>query len=101
VLLAPNVLVADVGMVMIGLGLSNIVPVAFSAAGRMQGTLGIAMAGTTGYGGFMAGPPLIGATAEAVGLRLALLLVLGGLLVVAALAGAVAATAPASATRSI
>jgi hypothetical protein len=90
VLLAPGPLVADAGMVLLGLGLSNIVPVAFSAAGRLQGTAGIAMAATTGYGGFMAGPPVIGAVADLIGLRLALVLVLAGVLGMVAFARSVA-----------
>jgi len=85
VLLAHGAITADAGMVTIGLGLSNIVPVAFSAAGRLQGTVGIAMVASTGYAGFMLGPPVIGATADAVGLRLALLLVLAALLGMTAL----------------
>lgn len=89
-LAAPGVIAADGGMVLIGLGLSNIVPIAFSAAGRLQGTVGIAMVGSTGYAGFMAGPPVIGATANVIGLRLALLLVLIGLVGMASLGRAVA-----------
>jgi MFS family permease len=88
-LLAPGVLIADVGMVLVGLGLSNSVPIALSAAGRLRGTTGIAMAASTGYAGFMAGPPIIGATAQAIGLRLALLLVLAAMVAMAALGRAV------------
>ncbi len=43
---------------------------------------------TMGYMGFLGGPPLIGAFAEVVGLRLALVSVLVCLLIAAAAAGA-------------
>jgi hypothetical protein len=92
VLASPRALLADAGMALLGLGLSNIVPVAFSAAGRLRGTVGIAMAATAGYAGFMVGPPVIGAAAACIGLRQALMLVLAGLLGVAILARSVASS---------
>jgi MFS family permease len=78
----PTSLTACVGFALVGIGLANIVPVIFSAAGRSTATpaLGVSMAATTGYAGFLVGPPLIGFGAGLVGLRLAL-----GVLVVAAL----------------
>jgi MFS family permease len=51
--------------------------------------LGIAAVATTGYVGLLAGPPLIGMTADFVGLRLALVTILCGVLAVAAFAGIV------------
>jgi hypothetical protein len=50
-----------------GLGLANALPILFSAAGNIAGTLPeIAIAGvsTAGYCGFLLGPPVIGAIAE-------------------------------------
>lgn len=78
----PSTLTACVGFALVGIGLANIVPVIFSAAGRSTATpaLGVSMAATAGYAGFLVGPPLIGFGAGLVGLRLAL-----GVLVVAAL----------------
>lgn len=78
----PSTLTACVGFALVGTGLANIVPVIFSAAGRSTATpaLGVSMAATAGYAGFLVGPPLIGFGAGLVGLRLAL-----GVLVVAAL----------------
>jgi MFS family permease len=78
----PNVVTACVGFAMVGVGLANIVPVIFSAAGRSTLTpaVGVSMAATAGYAGFLIGPPLIGFGAGVFGLRLAL-----GVLVVAAL----------------
>jgi hypothetical protein len=78
----PNVVTACVGFALVGIGLANIVPVIFSAAGRSTATpaIGVSMAATAGYAGFLVGPPLIGLGAGFVGLRLAL-----GVLVAAAL----------------
>ena len=62
---------AVVGFGLVGLGISNAVPVLFGAAGRVAGVRpGIALAAvaTTGYLGFLVGPPLIGLAAEAAGL---------------------------------
>ena len=64
-----------VGFGLVGLGVANLIPVLFSAAGRMPGRASgtaIAAVATTGYFGFLAGPPLIGVAAEAAGLPAAL-----------------------------
>ena len=53
-----------------GFGLANVAPIVFSAAGRLPELapgIGIAAVSTAGYGGFLAGPPLIGLVAEASG----------------------------------
>ncbi|SAL53055.1 transport protein [Caballeronia sordidicola] len=70
----PNVVSACVGFALVGIGLANIVPVIFSAAGRSTSTpaVGVSMAATAGYAGFLVGPPLIGFAAGFLGLRLAL-----------------------------
>ena len=64
-----------IGFGCLGLGLANIVPIAFSAAARTPG-LGagsaIAAVATAGYLGSLAGPPLIGLAAAAVTLPVAL-----------------------------
>ncbi|HYS62326.1 MAG TPA: MFS transporter [Paraburkholderia sp.] len=74
VLSLPTVLTACVGFAMVGIGLANIVPVIFSAAGRSTDApaIGVSMAATAGYAGFLVGPPLIGLGAGWLGLRLAL-----------------------------
>jgi MFS family permease len=87
-LAVPNRWVVDAGCIVIGLGLANVVPAAFSAAGRIGGTGGVAMVSGTGYAGLLVAPPILGNVADAVGLRLALLLVLGGFAAIAWLAGA-------------
>jgi MFS family permease len=78
-----------VGFACWGAGLAALVPVAFRAAGSVPGipsAAGIAAVTTVGYSGFLVGPPTIGALAEVGGLRVALVLVLGLLLLLAALA---------------
>jgi fucose permease len=69
---------ALVGFTLVGFGLANIVPVAFSSAGNFPGiasSAGIAGVATIGYAGFLAGPPVIGLVAEATSLRVAFILV--------------------------
>ncbi|OOG42107.1 MFS transporter [Rhodanobacter sp. C05] len=75
------------GFVLIGLGASNIVPVMFSAAGRLPGippAISIATVTTLGYAGLLSGPALIGFLAHASNLPVALAVVAGMLLLVAA-----------------
>ena len=67
-----------VGFVVVGLGLANLVPVIFSAAGRgpVAGPgPGIATVTTLGFGGFLLEPPTVAAMSAGVGLSVALLLV--------------------------
>jgi fucose permease len=66
---------ALLGLFAIGLGVSNGVPLMFSAAGRQRDTLpgpGIAAVSSMGSLGFLAGPPLIGFLAGATSLPFAL-----------------------------
>src|SRR6185312_3062806 len=73
--------------VLVGLGASNIVPVMFSAAGRLPGSSpAIAIAAVTmlGYAGLLSGPALIGFISRLASLPLALAVVAGLLLLVAA-----------------
>ena len=88
----PGLVPSVLGFTLFGLGLANMIPILFGAAGRAQGMtpgLGIAAVATTGYAGLLAGPPLIGMTADLVGLRLALAALVCGVLAVAVFAGAV------------
>lgn len=67
------------GFFLVGLGLSVIVPIAYSRAGHAPGYppgAGIAMVTTIGYAGFLLGPPVIGFLADLHSLRLALSVVL-------------------------
>jgi predicted MFS family arabinose efflux permease len=82
------------GFVLVGLGASNIVPVLFSAAGRLPGTsvsATLATVTTLGYAGMLAGPALIGFIAAASSLPVALTGVAGLLAAVAIFAPIVAA----------
>ncbi len=66
-LAVPSPVVALIGFALVGLGLSNVVPVLFSAASQVPGVSsahGIAAVSGVGYLGMMAGPPLIGLIAE-------------------------------------
>ena len=101
-LTAPGLVLAAFGFALFGLGLANMVPVLFGAAGRARGVttgLGIGAVATAGYAGLLTGPPMIGVTAELVGLGPALVMILFGVLVVAAFAGLVRDT-PSGATPS-
>ncbi|NML32683.1 MFS transporter [Paraburkholderia antibiotica] len=89
VLSLPTVWTACVGFAMVGIGLANIVPVIFSAAGRSTATpaIGVSMAATAGYAGFLIGPPLIGFGAGFLGLRIALCVLVMATLIVSLLGG--------------
>ncbi len=63
------------GFVLVGLGLANVVPVVFAAAGQVPGVApaqGVAAVSSVGYLGFMIGPALIGGLARATTLSAAL-----------------------------
>ena len=73
-LLAGAPALAIVGFFLVGIGVANGVPLAFSAAGHAAGESGpnIAAVSSMGSIGFLAGPPFIGFLAEATSLPLAL-----------------------------
>jgi MFS family permease len=65
------------GFACLGAGMASIVPIVFRAAGSVGGmAAGVALAAvsTTGYAGFLVGPPVIGGLSELAGLRTALAL---------------------------
>ena len=65
--LAPVPSVAILGFGLAGLGISNLVPIAFSAAGNLPGIasgIGMSVATTLGYCGILVAPGLIGFVAE-------------------------------------
>jgi len=74
----PNIVTATAGFLLVGFGVSSVVPLVYSAAGR-SGTMapGVALAAvsTIGYFGFLFGPPLIGFIAQAASLRWSLTLI--------------------------
>src|SRR5690606_38627563 len=92
-LLAPWPAIAICGFALVGLGLSNLVPVIFNASARIAGLpggTGIAAVASMGYVGLLAGPPVIGGIAEATNLTLALGTALVACIVIGIAAGSVA-----------
>ena len=82
---------ALLGFAALGLGLSVVVPVVFRSAAALPGQAGapaLAAVSTVGYAGFLAGPPLVGALAEATSLPVALGLVAACAAAPVALSGA-------------
>ena len=77
---------AIAGFALVGLGLSNVVPIIFSAAGYLSPSSpgrGIAAVTTAGYFGFLVGPPVIGLLAKLITLSGAFQLLAASLLLVA------------------
>ena len=74
----PSLGLSSIGFALVGLGLSNGVPAVFSAAAGLTAApaVGVAMAATAGYAGFLGGPVAIGAIAEGFGLRVAIALLI-------------------------
>lgn len=74
-LLIPHPIVVLIGLLLVGLGLSVVVPIAYSTAGNtpdLAPGVGIGMVTTIGYGGLLLGPPIIGFLADWQNLRFAL-----------------------------
>ncbi|MDA7740127.1 MFS transporter, partial [Amylibacter sp.] len=67
IVLSNITIIALSGFMFIGLGVANLVPIFFSAAGRqtvMPPAIAIASVTTTGYAGILLGPVIIGYFAE-------------------------------------
>ena len=88
--LVNSTLIALLGALAWGLGLSVVFPAAMSAAGEVpgRGARAIAAVATIGFGGFLLGAPLIGLLAHAMPLDRALLAVAMLVLLIAVLAPA-------------
>ena len=70
--LFPTIVIATIGFLIIGFGVSSIIPLMFSTAGKIKEVAsGIAIATVSGIGffGFLIGPPLIGYIAQLAGLQ--------------------------------
>lgn len=70
--LFPNIIMSTIGFLIVGFGVSSIIPLVYSTAGKVKEVAsGIAIATVSGVGflGFLMGPPLIGYIAELAGLR--------------------------------
>jgi MFS family permease len=77
---APGLWVFVAGCALVGLGVANMVPILFSAAGRMPGMApgaAIAAAATPGYAGLLAGPVAVGWVAHATTLPLSFVMLAG------------------------
>ena len=69
----PYFITATVGFLLVGFGVSSVVPMCYAMAGKskkLAPSLAIASVSSIGYIGFLMGPPLIGFLAQAVSLRL-------------------------------
>ncbi|WP_018617292.1 MFS transporter [Segetibacter koreensis] len=78
----PNLISATTGFLLVGFGVSSVVPIVYGLAGKsttMSASTALAAVSTIGFLGFLIGPPLIGFIAQTAGLRLsfALIAVLG------------------------
>jgi len=73
VALAPDDIAAIAGFMLIGLGVSVVVPLVFAAAGRSGPSVAIAVAGvaTVSYGAGLAAPSVMGGVADLTSLRIA------------------------------
>lgn len=74
--IAPGLIISTFGFLLIGLGVSSIVPICYSAAGKlktMSASIAITAVSSISFLGFMIGPPLIGLLSEITDLRIALL----------------------------
>jgi predicted MFS family arabinose efflux permease len=81
---APNTTIAIAGFALAGIGISNMVPIVFSAAGNLPGMaagVGLSVVTTMGYSGILVAPSVIGFVAEHTGLG-RIFLALSGFLVV-------------------
>lgn len=68
----PSVIMATVGFLLVGLGVSSVVPLVYGLAGKsktMAPGVALAAVSTIGFLGFLAGPPLIGFIASVASLR--------------------------------
>ncbi len=81
----PIIIPATIGCMVVGFGVSSIIPLLYSTAGRLKmipSSIAIATVAGTGYFGFLMGPPIIGYIAELTGLRYSFALIaLAGLLI--------------------
>ncbi len=68
----PYLLTATAGFLLVGFGVSSVVPIVYGLAGKsttMSAGTALAAVSTIGFLGFLIGPPLIGFIAQAVNLR--------------------------------
>ncbi|ALI99662.1 MFS transporter [Rufibacter tibetensis] len=71
--LLPNLVTAIIGFLLVGAGVSAVVPLVYGVAGKtktMAPSMALAAVSTIGFAGFLVGPPLIGMLAGISSLRL-------------------------------
>ncbi|MGV3589698.1 MAG: MFS transporter [Adhaeribacter sp.] len=77
-ILFPNMVMAIIGFFLVGAGVSSVVPLVYSAAGKskvMSPGVALAAVSTIGFLGFLFGPPLIGLVAGATSLKVSFSLI--------------------------
>jgi MFS family permease len=70
--LFPYLLTATMGFLLVGFGVSSVVPIVYGLAGKsatMSASAALAAVSTIGFLGFLIGPPIIGFIAQAINLR--------------------------------
>jgi MFS family permease len=88
--LSPDAALVILGFALCGVGISNMVPIAFSAGGNIPGLqpgIGISVVTTLGYSGMLVAPSAIGFAAEHIGFSAVFMLLPLLLLVVLSLSG--------------
>jgi MFS family permease len=87
----PQLIPSLLGFFLIGMGVSSVVPMVYSAAGKsktMSPGMAITAVSSLGFMGFLIGPPLMGFIADAASLKgsfLALVLMSGAVVTIASL----------------
>ncbi|MBL3658151.1 MFS transporter [Fulvivirga sediminis] len=85
IVIFPKFIICVIGLLIVGVGVSSVVPLVYSMAGKskqMSSSAALASVSTFGFLGFLAGPPIIGLISGAVSLKLAFaLLSLMGIIV--------------------
>ena len=76
--LLPTLVPATLGFMLVGVGVSSVVPLVYGEAGRssvMSPGMALAAVSTLGFAGFLLGPPFIGLVAGAASLRVSFALI--------------------------
>jgi hypothetical protein len=92
---ATSYLIIIIGFAMVGLGLSNIVPIFISVAGRLPNpSSSISIVVTMGYAAYLVSPPILGAIAGGTSLATMFLIVGAAVLAIAAIWTSIAGRGP-------
>lgn len=76
--LFPNLVTAIAGFLLVGFGVSSVVPLVYSAAGKskvLSPGVALTAVSTIGFLGFLCGPPIIGLVAGATSLKISFLII--------------------------